>query len=739
MLSTGYTSSNEYEDNNAAEESEDFEFSQADGSKIITIPAYSLINTSIPTLTIKSEAVDTYEMKEDIRVSLVQWSNADDATSGDADGATVTASNDEILVYTINERTTAPVLEFADSDNALAYDESGSARQINVQFKSSGTQKAAMPVYAYLSVDASNSTGLNGTDFGSNDTPTAFADNFEVIIPALSNSQTFDFYAVVDNRYEDAQTAHIDLNTYASGALPSGKTLASNATDDGDETLIITINESGSSEKPVVQWVDNSSGSVPYSASSGSRQYSEGVGTGYFTLQLSAFSEKDITVNYSLDATEVTSDPPTLIATGHASNNTYPVDYNYWSAGSDGTGSSTELSALGKGSVTFTKVGNAVNAAGSRQYINIPVAILNDVINEFHETIILKIDETGNDDVTGTGVIDKLVIEDNDDPPKAKFTTATSGGSVDENTVASSSPSFTVGLYDPSTGSPTVSGKKLYFSVVTDAADATPGADKDFIALTDAENDWIIINEATDLLEASGQATVTLDINDDLIDEEDQLVIISLDVKGSDYDGSKSFNKTTSGYDTRDSDAATDGDQMTHTYTIKDDDDEPVLMFSESSSSVDEGGTKEITIQFDDSSPNIILSEKAISVSVSVSETASDCASAGGCATPSSDSYDGDYTAIPDNTTHNISAGSTSTSFSISPRNDTRSEHAQDIVIKMDANSETNASVKGGTGTQTYVLTINDDVLDVPTVQFFNSGGSAATDEAILESHLTTV
>ena len=126
-------------------------------------------------------------------------------------------------------------------------------------------------------------------------------------------------------------------------------------------------------------------------------------------MQLATFSEKNITVNYALDETEVTSDPPTLIADGHASNNAYPIDYNYWSTGSDGTGNSSALRGTGTGNVTFTGVENNVSASTSRQYINIPVAILNDVINEFHETIILKIDETGNDDVAGAGAIDKFI------------------------------------------------------------------------------------------------------------------------------------------------------------------------------------------------------------------------------------------------------------------------------------------------------------------------------------------
>ena len=99
-LSSGYTTSNNYENNNAAEPS-DYSYSQADNEKIIIIPAYSLSNTTLPTHTINSDT--KYEMTEDIRIGLVQWSNSDDAISGDADGAVVTSSNDDVLVYTIIE------------------------------------------------------------------------------------------------------------------------------------------------------------------------------------------------------------------------------------------------------------------------------------------------------------------------------------------------------------------------------------------------------------------------------------------------------------------------------------------------------------------------------------------------------------------------------------------------------------------------------------------------------------
>ena len=237
-LSSGYTTSNNYENNNAAEPS-DYSYSQADNEKIIIIPAYSLSNTTLPTLTINSDT--KYEMTEDIRIGLVQWSNSDDAISGDADGAVVTSSNDDVLVYTIIERDSAPILEFTDAnfDNSGDYAASGaesnsSARPIKIRFKSgTTTADVEMDIHAYVTVDGTSTAG-NGVDFGSDASATAFDSDFVVQIDAGDTEQTFDFYAIEDNRYEEAQTAVFDLNVYAAGE--SGKTTAtaSNATIDSD-------------------------------------------------------------------------------------------------------------------------------------------------------------------------------------------------------------------------------------------------------------------------------------------------------------------------------------------------------------------------------------------------------------------------------------------------------------------------------------------------------------------------
>ena len=149
-----------------------------------------------------------------------------------------------------------------------------------------------------------------------------------------------------------------------------------------------------------------------------------------------------------------------------------------------------------------------------------------------------------------------------------------------------------------------------------------------------------------------------------------------------------------------------------------------MLKFSAAPSNTDEGVAKTITIEFDDQSPNIVLSEKTITVPISISTTESDCSSDGGCATP-----DGDYTAIATTAFSDIAAGGTNTSIDVTPANDDRYESPQDIVINM--GSPTNATISGGT--QSHILTINDDVNDKPSAQFFNSSGDAAGSEDVTE------
>ena len=187
--------------------------------------------------------------------------------------------------------------------------------------------------------------------------------------------------------------------------------MVSNATTDGDEELLITIAASGDSEKPVVEWVTaGATADLPWSATGGSRDIAENDpdgdgndgGTAYFTLQLSRFSEKAITVNYTLLTDETTTDPPVLIASGRESSAAYPNDYIFWSS-VEGTGSGPSFltNSSNTGSVTFTAVGNNDNANTDRQYIKLPVSIVNDAINEWSKSIILQIDAAGNDDVTG--------------------------------------------------------------------------------------------------------------------------------------------------------------------------------------------------------------------------------------------------------------------------------------------------------------------------------------------------
>ena len=325
--------------NDKAEESEDFSLPDALADRVFLIPAYATTLASDKTITLINDAV--YEYTEDIVINL--------ATYTDDDAATLTVNDlSKTFTYTITEGDDPPILEFSDSDRAVEFAESSTNRSIEIQFKSSGTQEAEMKVYGYVSIstDASKTTAANGTDIcegtacsGAN----PHWENYEkMTISAGTTSETKSFKIEPDDRYEEAQIATFVLQAftaaeaggiyynsgYTTGDAGSGLASASNATTDGDEELVLTITASGDDERPVVEWVDNSTGTdnLPWSIPGGSYPISRNVeendpdgdgsdgGTAYFTLQLSKFSEKAITVNYTLLTTETTTENMAILA-----------------------------------------------------------------------------------------------------------------------------------------------------------------------------------------------------------------------------------------------------------------------------------------------------------------------------------------------------------------------------------------------------------------------------------------
>ncbi len=726
--------------NNAAEEgaSEDFVL-PADG-RLIQIPAYASSVTK--TITLKDDA--KYEYDEDIVIDLTLY-------GGSSDSAAVIDSDNNTYTYTIIETDDPPVLEFADVDgnsiDAITYDESNDlARDIYIHFKSSGTQLAEMPVIAYLTVNDGESSALNGTDFGSDASPAGFATDFDVTIAAESADpkSSFNFYAIVDSRYENDQTAVFYLNTYTEAELPSGKSNPSNATSATSEKMTITIKDVDDS--PVVEWVDKTgnSGNLPYPASSGERNVNEDSGPGYFTLQLATFSEREVIVNYSVIETQSLSDPPNLVATGGTAS-AYPVDYRYWTSGTDGVGSSSELNASDKtGSVTFSAVANNINADANRQYINIEIPINTDNINEWSESISLQIND---------GATDKLVILDDDDPPKVKFTSLSSGNDVDEQVLQGSSPSFEIAIFDPADGITGIAtGKDIYFSVTTNDANASyaiadPGTD--FTAKTDTEADWIRMPAATST--SPQTQTFFLSIIDDAIDEENQEVTMTLAVKGADFNSQKNFNSEVSGFDERPADAATLIDaSKTHVYTIKDDDPTPVAYFYEENSDVattadtetqsveekyDESsipGTKTIKVKTDGDS------EKTITIYYAAITSDADCPSEGNCASP-----DNDYDKIPPNSSLEITPDDNNEkTFTITTIDDDRDEYDQDVIIQLSTNASSNATISSASdkpGKYRLIIVDQDPVPDVNfTLGVRNQPESTASGNSTIQLSIPT-
>ena len=286
--------------------------------------------------------------------------------------------------------------------------------------------------------------------------------------------------------------------------------------------------------------------------------------------------------------------------------------------------------------------------------------------------------------------------------PRIGFDALSSGGGDSdpkEEALSNSSPIFTIDLTDAA-GNGTVTGKDLYFSITTNSENnsditvATPTSD--FTAILDTEDDWLKISAATDLNAQTQSFNLT--IVDDQVDEEDQKVTLTLEVKGADFNGGKSFTGTDSGFEeTAASSATVVSGGGVHTFTILDDDPEPTAYFYEEnpSNTNSNAETQSVFEKYDEEGVSGVKtikvktsgdSEKNITLSYSIVTTG--CVSAGGCATAGSD-----YTAVTDNTLSILPGDNNEKAFTITTLDDNRDEFDQDVIIQLSANSESNATV----------------------------------------------
>jgi len=310
------------------------------------------------------------------------------------------------------------------------------------------------------------------------------------------------------------------------------------------------------------------------------------------------------------------------------------VTVNYVVTGGTATGSGVDYT-LSSGTAT-------IPSGSTTATFNI--TIINDVLSESDETIIVKLRNPSSGIALGADSTFTYTINDNDNSRKIEFSSSASSSSE-----ATTPATVTISLNQ------------------TDAANAT--------TVNYAVTGGTATGSGTDYTLASGTATIpanqtsaaiSITINEDALDENDETVIITL--------SSPSSN-------------ANLGTNVTHTYTITDNDASPAISFLNTSSSGTESS----------SSPGFTVSLSAVSgrtVTAAYSAT-------GGTATGSGT----DYTLA--NGTVTIAAGETTADIFPAIIDDAEIELSETIIVTL--SNPSNASL-GADVTFTYTILDNDNL-----------------------------
>ena len=328
------------------------------------------------------------------------------------------------------------------------------------------------------------------------------------------------------------------------------------------------------------------------------------------------------------------------------------VTVNYTVTGT-ATGSGTDYT-LANGTLTITSGNTSAN---------ITIAgIVNDALDENNETVIVTLSNPTNATL-GSDTVHTYTILDNDNLPVIDFNTTTSSGAE-----SVSSKALTVDLTP-------VSGRDVTVDyAITGTA-------------TGSGTDFTLANGTLTISAGNTTGTITIaSIVNDALDEVDETVVVTLS------------NPTN----------ATLGSDDTHTYTITDDDDPPVVDFNTTSSSgLESVSSKDLTVDLS------AASSKDVTVNFTVTGTAS------GSGT--------DYTL--DNGNITIAAGTTSGTITISNILDDVLDEANETVI-VTLSNPSNATL-GSDDAHTYTITDNDNA---PVVDFnttTSNGAESTSSKAI--------
>ena len=528
------------------------DYTLADGT--LTISAGSTSGT-ITISGIVNDSLD--EADETVIVTLSNPSNA-------------TLGSDDAHIYTITDNDSAPVVDFNTTSSSGA--ESSSSADLTVDLSAASSQDVTVD-YAVTGT----ATG-SGTDY-------TLADG-TLTISAGSTSGTITIAGIVDDSLDEAdETVIVTLSN------PSNATLGS----DRIHTYTITDNDS----TPEVDFnITSSSGA-------------ESVSSADLTVDLSAASSQDVTVNYAVTGTA--------------------------------TGSGTDYT-LADGTLTIS--------AGSTSGTITIGSIVDDSLDEADETVIVTLSNPSNATL-GSDDVHTYTITDDDSQPSVDFNTTSSSGAE-----SVSSKAITVDLSAASSQDVTVD------YAVTGTA-------------TGSGTDYTLADGTLTISAGSTSGTITIaGIVDDGLDEANETVIVTLSNPSN----------------------ATLGSDDAHTYTITDNDSAPIVDFNTTSSNGAESvSSKAITVDLSAASSQDVTVDYAVTGTATGSGT--------------------DYTLA--NGTLTISAGSTSGTITIGSIVDDSLDEANETVI-VTLSNPSNATL-GSDDAHTYTITDNDSA---PVVDFNTTSSS---------------
>ena len=396
-----------------------------------------------------------------------------------------TLGSDDVHTYTITDNDSAPVVDFNATSSSGA--ESASSAGLTVDLSAVSSQNVTVN-YA-----------VTGTATGSTTDYTLA--NGTLTINAGETSGTITIASIVNDSLDEAnETVIVTLSS------PSAATLGS----DDVHTYTITDNDNA----PVVDFETTSSNGA------------ESVSSKAITVDLSAASGQNVTVNYTVTGTA--------------------------------TGSGTDFT-LANGTLT-------ISAGATSGTITIG-SIIDDAADEANETVILTLSSPSNATL-GSDNVYTYTITDNDNAPVVDFN-ATSSSDAE----SVSSKAITVDLSAASSQNVTVN------YAVTGTA-------------TGSGTDYTLANGTLTISAGTTSGIITIaGIIDDSLDEANETVIVTLSSPNN----------------------ATLGSDSVHTYTITDNDNTPTIDFNTPSSSGAESiSSKAITVDLSAASSQNVTVNYAI-------------------------------------------------------------------------------------------------------------------------------